>query len=257
MIEIGVRAAPGRARMHLRGGQLSPRPMQVTDRGAAVALVATGALLLGGDHVEIHLTVGPGAWLEVVEIAGTVAYDADGEPSSWTVRATVAAGGTLVWTGEPFVVADGANTVRTLDIGLDDGATATVRDVLVLGRVGERGGAVRSVTRVDLAGAPLLVEDLDLRAPTDRGLTGVLGGSRVLDTVAVLGRHLPDPEPDRKTGPGGSGHAPARPGARFDLAGPGTLLRSIRSETAGSPLLEAWPALRAAALSASTEPAAR
>ncbi|MDP9779370.1 urease accessory protein [Nakamurella flavida] len=213
--------------------------MRVTDTGASVALVATGALLLGGDHVDVALTVGPGAWLEVVEIAGTVAYDAAGEASSWTVRASVEAGGTLVWSGEPFVVADGANTVRTLDISLAQGATATVRDVLVLGRTGERGGAVRSVTRADLAGHPLLAEDLDLADPVDRGLTGVLGAARVLDTIAVLGRRLAEVPAD----------APADPGSRFELAGPGTLLRSVRSETAGSPLLGVWPGVRAAALS--------
>lgn len=238
MIEIGVRAAPGRARVHLRGGQLSPRPMRVTATGASVALVATGALLLGGDHVAIDLSVGPGAWLEVVEIAGTVAYDAGGEASSWTVRASVAAGGTLVWSGEPFVVAQGANTLRTLDVSLADGASATVRDVLVLGRAGEQGGAVRSVTRVDCAGAPLLVDDLDLSTPVDRALTGVLGAGRVLDSIAVLGRQLPQ----------AAGAGPAVPGSRFDLAGPGTLLRSVRSETAGSPLIDTWPQVRAAAL---------
>ena len=59
-----------------------PARAQVTETGARVGLVATTALLLGGDHVEIDIDVGPGAWLEVVEIAGTVAYDADGVASS-------------------------------------------------------------------------------------------------------------------------------------------------------------------------------
>jgi len=75
---IGVHAADGRARLTLTQGPISPRILRVTDNGARIGLVATQALLLGGDHVQLDIEVGPGAWLELVETAGTVAYDADG-----------------------------------------------------------------------------------------------------------------------------------------------------------------------------------
>ena len=78
MTRIGVQAAPGRARLTLTGGPIGPRVLRVAENGARIGLVATTALLLGGDHIDIEIDVGPGAWLELVETAGTVAYDADG-----------------------------------------------------------------------------------------------------------------------------------------------------------------------------------
>jgi urease accessory protein len=80
---IGVEAAQGRARLTLTGGALAPRVIRVDESGARIGLVATEALLLGGDHIDIEIDVGPGAWLELVETAGTVAYDAGHVQSSW------------------------------------------------------------------------------------------------------------------------------------------------------------------------------
>ncbi len=121
---IRVRAAPGRARLTVTDGPIGARIIRTDDTGARVGLVGTQALLLGGDHIEIEVDVGPGAWLELVETAGTVAYDADGRASSWTVRIRIADGGRLVWAGEPFVVSHGANVHRSTDIDLGVGAVA-------------------------------------------------------------------------------------------------------------------------------------
>lgn len=226
MIRVEVAAAPGRARVHLSGDVISPRLIRVEERGAVVGLVASQALLLGGDDVSIDVDVGAGMWLEVREIAGTVAYDAAGEPSGWAVQATVARGARLVWHGEPFVIADGANVDRRTDVRLDTGAVAVIRETLVFGRTGERGGALRSRSRVELAGRPLHAEDLDLVDERDRARPGMLGSARVIDTVAVFGvRAAPTDLPT---------------GTRFDLAGAGTVLRVLAADTAGSPLHETW-----------------
>ena len=165
LTRIGVHKAPGRARLHLAAGPISPRVISCTATGARVALVATTALLLGGDHIEIGIDVGPGAWLDIVEIAGTVAYDAGGIASSWTVRARVADGGALIWAAEPFVVAGGANTLRSTVIDLVERAVAYVRETVVLGRTGEAGGAVRSRLTVTRA-APRIPGNE--RVPTSR-----------------------------------------------------------------------------------------
>jgi len=63
---IGVHAEQGRARLTLTEGPVSPRVLRVADNGARIGLVATQALLLGGDHVRLDVEVGPGAWLELV-----------------------------------------------------------------------------------------------------------------------------------------------------------------------------------------------
>ena len=223
MTLIAVHPAPGRARLKLAAGPISPRVISCTAEGARVALVATTALLLGGDQVEIDIDVGPGAWLEIVEIAGTVAYDSGGIASSWTVRASVADGGTLIWAADPFVVAGGANTLRSTVIDLGAGAVAYVRETLVLGRTGEAGGAVRSRLHVTRAAQPVLLEDLDLREGGTRSLPGILGTSRVIDTVALFGARAPA-EPS----------VPA--GCRFELDRPGTVARVLTTQVDRSPL---------------------
>jgi urease accessory protein len=220
---IGVQAAPGRARLTLTGGPISPRLLRVRENGARIGLVATTALLLGGDHVDIEIDVGPGAWLELVETAGTVAYDANGLASSWTVRIRVADDGLLIWAGEPFVVAHGANVQRDTSIELGAGSVACLRETLVLGRTGETGGAIRSTLSVRQCGSELLIEDLDLRDPAIRVLPGLIGDARVLDTVALLGINAP-PTPELLAG------------TRFELDGAGTLARCLTTTFAASPL---------------------
>jgi urease accessory protein len=229
---IAVHPAPGRARLTVSEGQISPRIIRVTATGARIGLVATGALLLGGDHVEFDIDVGPGMWLELVETAGTVAYDAGAIASSWTVRIRVATGGVLLWAGEPFVVAQGANVHRRSVIDLAGTAVACLRETLVLGRTGETGGSLRSTLSVRLDGRLLAIEDLDLTSADHRSLPGVIGTARIIDTVALLGRKAPvDPA--------------LPPGSRFDLDGPGTLARCLTTSFAESPMgpiVTAWTA---------------
>jgi urease accessory protein len=231
---IGIRAAPGRARLTLTQGPLSPRVLSVTENGARVALVATQALLLGGDHIAIDIDVGPGARLEIVETAGTVAYDAAGMPSWWTVTMSVADDGLLLWPGEPFVVAQGANVHRRTTIDLGARSAACLRETLVLGRTGETGGAVRSTMTARQHGELLLVEDLDLRDAAVRSLPGILSTARVIDSVCLLGVTAPDD--------------PTLPaGSRFDLDRPGALARSLGSSLAESPMTQVSDAWAAAA----------
>jgi len=233
---VGVRAGIGRSTLRLTPGRLAPRLLSLDATGAKIALVATSALLLGGDHVELEFDVGPGAWLEIVETAGTVAYDAAGESSSWNVQVAVGHGGLLIWHGEPFVVADGANTQRRSVFELGPDASTCVRETVILGRSGERGGAVRIQNRAGRCGVPVLVEDLDLRDRESRELPGVIGPSAVIDTVTVLGG-APVPGPS----------APDA-GTIFELdACAGTVGRVLRTGLAGSPAAKWWPAWSRAA----------
>lgn len=227
MTLIAVDPAPGRARVTHTPGPIAARVQRVDQAGARVALVATTALLLGGDRVELDVRVGPGGWLDVVETAGTVAYDAQGIASSWLIRADLAAGATLTWSGEPFVVADGARVHRSTTLDLAAGASACLRETLVFGRVGEAGGALRATTRVRHEGADLLLEDLDLPDGAARRAPGRLGPARVIDTVLLLGR------PAAPT--------PVLPaGTRYDLAGPGTVARVLAGDTDRGGLDPVW-----------------
>jgi urease accessory protein len=247
---IQVAADPRRARIELEGGVLRPRLLSAGPAEVRVALVPTSALLLGGDVVTVELVVGAGASLEVVEPAGTVAYP--GVPAAWHVRARLGPDARLVWEGLPFVVSEGADVERTTVLDLARGARAVVRETLVLGRAGERGGSLRLKTSIRLDGADLLVEDLDLH-PDRRTAPGVLGGHRVLDQVGAYGfRPPPGSAPPRGSAPppgsaAAPGSAPA-PGARrgrLDLARPGAVERAVADETHDadlSVLLAGWAA---------------
>ncbi len=83
--------------------------MEQDTHGARVGLLATQALLLAGDDVRVEVDVAPGAWLDIVETTGTVAYEGE-VPSSWVIEATVGDEALLTWAGKPFVVSDGIAT---------------------------------------------------------------------------------------------------------------------------------------------------
>ena len=238
MTHVGVEICPGRPKLRLVGGSLAPRLITADATGARVALVATTALLLGGDSVHIDVCVGPGAWLEIVETAGTVAYDAQGQASTWAVHAEVGSRGMLLWHGEPLVVSRGADVLRTSTVELGERSVVCLRETVVLGRSGESGGALFVRNRVSLRGDACLAEDLDLRSAGIRELPGLIGTAKVLDTVSVLGIVAPD-------------NPLLRNGFRFDLDGSaGSVGRALRTELAGSPAGGWWGAWSESARSA-------
>lgn len=182
---IAVHQGDPRARVDLAVGALAPRLVSRDASRAHVALAAAGMILLGGDHVHIEVVVGAGCLLELEDVGGTIAYRADGTPSAWTMSVRVEEGATLLWRGLPFVVTDGAEVERRTTIDLAAGATAVIRETLVLGRHGESGGRLRSAITARDAEGPLLVEQLDLDGLAPE--PGVLGEHRVLDAVIALG----------------------------------------------------------------------
>ncbi len=223
---VGVRAGEPRAGVVLSSGAgtvLIPRLLDRTRDTARIALVPGGAMILGGDHLSVHVEVGPGCRLELVEVGGTVCYDAAGQASTWSVDVAVGRGASLLWHGRETVVADGSNLTRSLRVELDTGACALVRETTVLGRSGEGGGRVRQATEVVAHdGTPVLVEELDLDGANP--VPGVIGAHRVLDTVLLLGRR-----PGGESGPG-----------VMSLAEPGALARFIGAATHLSPLGATW-----------------
>ncbi len=224
---VAVTREHGRLRTRLRTGLLRPQLLHGPPDRCRVGLLATTALLLGGDAVRLEVDVGPGATLELSDIAGTVAYDGRGRPASWSVHVTIAEGGRLRWAGEPFVVADGADATRDLSLELAGDARALVRETVVLGRAGQVGGRLRNRTAVRVDGRPVLVEDTVLDPATHRRLPGMLGGCRVVDSLLALGLEPPS------TGGEGS--------TLYRLAGAaGTLRRHLGTELAASPLHAVW-----------------
>ena len=229
---VAVSLDEGRLRTRLRSGLLRPQPVHGPADRCRIGLLATTALLLGGDAVELEVDVGAGVTLELTDVAGTVAYDGRGRPARWDVRVRVGAGGQFRWSGAPFVVADGADVSRTLTLDLAGDAQALLRETLVLGRSGQVGGRVRTRTAVRRSSRSVLAEDTDLDPAGHRRLPGMLGPARVLDSVLAFGLPLP-PVPSES--PDGLGC--------FHLAEPGsTLLRYLGTELDQSPLHRLWSA---------------
>lgn len=184
---INVELVDGRHRARLHPGHLRPLLMSSSADGCTVGLVATGALLLGGDDVRIRVEVGVGARLNLRDIAGTVAYDGRGAPARWEVEVSVAEDAALCWAGEPFVVADGALVSRSLRVTAASSARVRIRKTLVLGRSGEIGGGLWSRSEAVVDGTTVYREDLDLLDTEHRSAPGMLGGARVVDSVLRLG----------------------------------------------------------------------
>ncbi|GAB3810121.1 urease accessory protein UreD [Kribbella italica] len=240
LTRIDVVADPVRDRCVLRTGNLSPRRLPAPYGVVRVALVAAGALLLAGDDVRLQVVASGKVKLEIVEIAGAVAYAMRGGSARWEVDIALTDGAELSWHGEPFVVAEGADVERSSSITLDEGCRATLRESLVLGRHGEAGGRLRTRTRAFLSGgadpassslansgpgssspSELLVEDLDL-APGVRSGWAVLGEARCLDSITTLGHRLPE--------------APQT----LQLEGPGSIARRLVGEQHASDLGKLW-----------------
>ncbi len=222
---IVVEAGADRQRVHLQPGLLRGQIMANNADGCRIGLVATTALLLGGDVVELVVEVGPGAVLDLFDVAGTVAYHGRGRSAAWHTQLTLADGARLRYRGEPLVVADGAEVTRTLVVALSGSARCVLRETVVFGRQGEAGGRLLSRTDASRDGRPIWLEELDLDASGIRNLPGVLGRHRVMDSLVSLGAH-----PD----------APVADLVSYRLPeDAGSVQRLLADELAGSPL-NAW-----------------
>jgi urease accessory protein len=160
-------------------------PLVLRRAPEAVYLVSAAAAPLGGDCLDLRIEVRTGATLCLRTVAATVALPGlDGGESLMRVTATVAAGGRLEYLPEPVVVADGARHATDIRVSVAEGGSLVLRDELILGRHGERGGAYRGCLRADYAGRPLLRQALDISG-TDAVTRGpaILSGHRAVGTL--------------------------------------------------------------------------
>jgi urease accessory protein len=169
------------------------RPLPPKGTLARVALVQTGATLVAGDRVRVEIVVAAGAAVEIVETAGTLAHPVPaGEPAiEQRIVLRVGSGGTLIWHGQPLVLAAATRLTREVRVDLDDGAAAAIHETVALGRAGERAGAAELRFRAEHGGQPLLDETLVTGDQQVLSSPAVLGHHRVLDSLSVLGHDAP------------------------------------------------------------------
>jgi len=232
---LSVEPAPGRQR--LRWSQAWPVVIRATgpDR---VHLVHGAGGPLGGDDFSLDVDVLAGASLRLRSAGVTLVQPAhagaDAGPAHWRVTAQVGAGGRLDWAPEPTVVCDGGHLRSRLRVRLAADAGAVVREMVVLGRHGQRGGRYRGELVVDVAGEPLLAHTTELDGADDV-LSGPGGtaGARAVGTLLLAGRAAVEAQAD-----GAGAEAAGVRWAWTELAGPGRLLVAVGEPGAVGALLD-------------------
>ena len=207
--------------------QRSQAPLILRRTPEAVYLASGAAGPLGGDTLELRIEVRAGTRLRLRTVAAAVALPGRyGQESRLTVTATVGAGAGLEYLPEPTVAADGARHCTELSVQLAADAELVLRDEVLLGRHGERGGACRTRLTVDRAGRPLLRHELDVSGTDPAGLgPAVLAGHRAAGTLLTVGPGVTN-EPDVTEMSRASDWVAVMP-----LAGPGVLITALAHDT--------------------------
>ncbi|GAA4927375.1 urease accessory protein UreD [Actinoplanes utahensis] len=190
------------------------------DGGVTVHLVGGAAGPLRGDVLRLDVEVGPGARLEMLSVAASLALPGRPAPASvLTVTATVAAGGSLRWLPEPLIAAAGCEHVVVTRVDVAEGGSLLWRDDLVCGRHDEPSGAVRADTVIRYGGVTLYRHELTV-GPGAPGWDGaaVLGEGRAIGTLVAAGADLLEPG------------VPGAGAAVMPLAGPGSLATAVGTD---------------------------
>lgn len=176
---------------------------------------------LGGDVLGLAVQVGAGATLRVRSAGATLVQPgATAAPARWVTTVALAAGARLDWAPEPTIVTDAAAMEASLRLDVAAGAVAVVREVVVLGRHGCRGGRYRGELVVTVEGRPLIAHTTLLDG-ADPALAGPGGsaGARAVGTLLVAGAV--------EDLPAGSGERAGVRWAWSSLAGPGAVLLAV------------------------------
>ena len=165
---------------------LSLVPRRGAGREAVVHLVSSATAPLGGDELRLTVRVEPGASLRLVGVAATLALPGPhGHPSRSIVDVAVADGGSLAYLPEPVVVTSGAD--HTAEFRADVAGRLHTREILVLGREGERAGRLTTTQHLTRGDTPLLRQTLTVGEPALDASIAHLAGHRVLATVLSVG----------------------------------------------------------------------
>ncbi|MFJ9407401.1 urease accessory protein UreD [Streptomyces sp. NPDC101393] len=213
-------------------GPFALRRVRAHDGQARVCVVGAMSAPLGGDRLCIEATAEAGAALHLTAAAATVALPGrSAEPATYDVRLTVGDGARLDWLPEPLISAEGSDLWMTTTVELAPTARLVLREEQVLGRSGERPGALRSRLTIRRAGRTLL----DQETAYGPGVPGwdtaaVLDGHRSIGQYLLVEPELADtPAEVRLLGDAAAGRSGdgAGQGVLAPLAGPALLATAV------------------------------
>ncbi|CAO3422971.1 urease accessory protein UreD [Azospirillum doebereinerae] len=129
-------------------------------------LATTSGGMVGGDRMDIDLSVGPGARALVTTQAAEKVYRSTGEDCRIDTRVTVEAGGWLEWLPQEAIVFEGSRLRRLTRIDVAPDARLIAGEMLVFGRAafGETvtRGLIRDAWEVSRDGRSLWADALHL-----------------------------------------------------------------------------------------------
>jgi urease accessory protein len=156
----------------------------------AVHLVSSASAPLGGDDLELSLVAAPGATLRLATVAASLVLPGHRPGvSRFTVRVEAAEQSTVEYCPDATIVTERACHEAVFRASLAADARLVTREVLVLGRTGEKPGRLGTSTIVRRDGRPLLNQRLEI-GPLAAS-PAVLAGRRVLATELRVGYEDP------------------------------------------------------------------
>ncbi|MGR4880007.1 urease accessory protein UreD [Streptomyces sp. LARHCF249] len=179
-------------------GPLALRRTRGTAAEAGVMLVGAMSAPLGGDHLSVEATAGPGARLALASAAATLALPGrGGGPARYDVHLTLEDGASVRWLPEPLVSVRGSDLRMRTRVELAPTARLLLREEQVLGRCGEDPGLLRSRLTVTRGGRPLLDQELSCGPGAPGGWDGPAGlaGHRALGQLLVVDPAFADAPP--------------------------------------------------------------
>lgn len=173
----------------------SQAPLVLRRTADGVSMVAGAGGPLGGDDLHLDIDVAPGASLNLSSVAAMVVQPAHASAkdsravSCVTVDAIVGADARLRWEPEPTVVTTGARAELRSKLSCAAGASVVWCETLVLGRLDEPGGTIKSTLIADVEDQPALRQTLHIGPEGLAGWDGPAGiaAHRVVATVLLLG----------------------------------------------------------------------
>jgi urease accessory protein len=159
--------------------------------------INTGGGIAAGDRFATDIEVGAGAQLVVTTAAAEKIYRSEGDTAAIATTIRAAEGGQLDWVPQETILYDAARLRRSLDVELEEGASALLFEATVFGRAafGEtmQSGAYEDRWRIRRGGKLVYADTLRVAGPVAGQLAkpATANGHRALATIVHV---APDAE---------------------------------------------------------------